>query len=156
MHVMYIDDVHFYRGNRQVPDLLSTSTVLVGGGLHLDRLDMAGMQRVFNRSEFVNVSRRVCMTVPAPGRNKPKNYLQRQGSGPTEVYNQLIRDFACLGSQDFVFEAFEVTRNATSIDGTHYYQEPNILLAQLVLNALDTSHGQLLSVSLSENGKPSV
>ena len=75
MHVMYIDDVHFYRGNRQVPDLLSTSTVLVGGGLHLDRLDMAGMQRVFNRSEFVNVSRRVCLTVSAPGRKKPKKYL---------------------------------------------------------------------------------
>ena len=75
MHVTCIDDVNFYRGNRQVPDLLSTSTVLVGGGLHLDRLDMAGMQRVFNRSEFVNVSRRVCLTVSAPGRKKPKKYL---------------------------------------------------------------------------------
>jgi hypothetical protein len=31
-----------------------------------------------------------------------------------------------------VLETFSVTTNATSIDGTHYYQEINVGLAQLV------------------------
>ena len=49
----------------------------------------------------------------------------------------MIRNGACLGSNDFVLESFSLTLNATSWDGTHYHQEPNVLLAQLLLNALD-------------------
>ena len=119
MHVTCIDDVNFYRGNRQVPDLLT---------------------RVFDC---------VCTR---PQKTKKIFVATRLWSNRGV---QSTDPRFCMPWQPS-FEAFAVTRNATSIDGTHYYQEPNILLAQLVLNALDTSHGQLLSVSLNENGKPSV
>ena len=112
-------------------------TVLVGGGLHFRRMDERALDRVFNRIEFWNVSRRVCMTVPAPGSNKLDKYLARQGLAPTSAFNSLIRDKACQGGRDFVLESFAVTKDASSVDGTHYFQEPYILLAQLLLNALD-------------------
>ena len=77
------------------------------------------------------------MTVHAPGSNKPDQYLPRQGLAQTQIFNEMIRNSACLDSNDFVLGSFSLTLNATSYDGTHYYQEPNVLLAQLLLNALD-------------------
>jgi len=80
------------------------------------------------------------MTLHAPGSNKLERWLATQGRKPTEAYNEMIREKACQNSNDFVLETFAVTQNATSIDGTHYFQEPNVLLAQLLLNALDYSN----------------
>ena len=50
-------------------------------------------------------------------------------------------DFCLSQHEDFVLESFAVTQNATSVDGQHYYQEVNILLAQLLLNALENTSG---------------
>ena len=116
---------------------VDAGTVLVNGGLHFRRMNGRVLKRVFSRPEFTNVSRLVCMTVHAPGRNKKAEYLERQGLAPTQAFNEMIRNGTCLGSNDFVLESFAVTRNATSLDGTHYLQEPNVILAQLLLNALD-------------------
>jgi len=119
-------------------------TVLVNGGLHFSVnnrvMNRRVMERIFHRPEFENVSRRVCMTLHAPAGNKPAQYLKSQGLAPVRAFNEIIRDGACLGSSDFVLESFSVTRNATSFDGTHYFQEPNVLLAQLLLNALETKN----------------
>jgi hypothetical protein len=112
-------------------------TVIANGGLHFRKMNDRVIERVFHRPEFLDISRLVCMTVHAPGSNKPVQYLERQGLAPTQIFNEMIRNSACLDSNDFVLESFSLTLNATSYDGTHYYQEPNVLLAQLLLNALD-------------------
>ena len=118
-------------------DVDGYDTIIVNGGLHFRKMNDRVLERVFHRPEFTSVSRLVCMTVHAPGSNKPDQYLERQGLAPTQVFNDMIRNGACLNRNDFVLESFSLTINATSFDGTHYYQEPNVLLAQLLLNALD-------------------
>jgi hypothetical protein len=118
-------------------DVDGYDTVIANGGLHFRQMNGRVLERVFHRPEFMSVSRLVCMAVHAPSSNKPAQYLERQGLVPTQVFNEMIRNGACLGSNDFVLESFSLTLNATSWDGTHYHQEPNVLLAQLLLNALD-------------------
>ena len=103
---------------------VDAATVVVNGGLHFRQMNVGVLERVFHHPEFKNVSRLVCMTVHAPSSNKPAQYLERQGLAPTQVFNDIMRNGACLGRNDFVLESFAVTRNATSIDGTHYYHEP--------------------------------
>ena len=50
--------------------------------------------------------------------------------------------YVCLPQhEDFVLESFAVTQNATSVDGQHYYQEVNILLAQLLLMLSENTTG---------------
>ena len=118
-------------------DVDGYGTVIANGGLHFRKMNDRVIQRVFHRPEFKSISRRVCMTVHAPGSNKQEQFLPRQGLAQTQIFNEMIRNRACLDSNDFVLESFSLTRNASSYDGTHYYQEPNVLLAQLLLNALD-------------------
>jgi len=118
-------------------DVDGYGTVVANGGLHFRKMNDRVLERVFHRPEFMSVSRLVCMTVHAPSSNKPVQYLERQGLPPTQVFNEMIRNGACINSNDLVLESFSLTLNATSFDGTHYYQEPNVLLALLLLNALD-------------------
>ena len=148
LHVTFIEDNYtdpfYHLGDDedvvlQPVTVQEAGTLVIGGGLHFRRMDQRALHRVFNRPEFRNASRRVCMTLPAPGHNKPAQYLARQGLAPTLAFNQLVRDEACQGSSDFVLESFAITENASSVDGTHYYQEPNILLAHLLFNALDAN-----------------
>ncbi len=112
-------------------DVHGYGTVIANGGLHFRRMNGQVIERVFHRPEFMSVPRLVCMTVHAPSSNKPAQYLERQGLAPTQVFNERIHNGACLGSNDFVLESFSLTLNATSWDGTHYHQEPNVLLAQV-------------------------
>ena len=118
-------------------------TLLTGGGLHFLELNAEVVDQVHNRSEFSAFSKRICMVLHAPGSNKQLAYRESHGMLATLAFNQMIRDnTACQRSSDFGFESFAVTLNASSIDGQHYFQEANILLAQLLLNALDqdTTH----------------
>jgi hypothetical protein len=112
-------------------DVDGYGTVIANGGLHFRKMNDRVLERVFHRPEFMSVSRLVCMTVHAPGSNKPDKHLERQGLAPTQVFNEMIRNGACLYNNDFVLESFSLTLNATSWDGTHYHQEPNVLLAQV-------------------------
>ncbi|KAK4049346.1 hypothetical protein OIO90_005475 [Microbotryomycetes sp. JL221] len=84
--------------------------------------------------------------VHAPGKLKPKQYLEEQGSERIIMYNNEIRHVlstlqpASAEAVDGVFSFFDtygMTFGANSHDGTHYQWQVNIEKAQLFLNWLD-------------------
>ena len=87
------------------------------------------------------------MMVHASVSNKLAQYLKTQGIAPTQVFTEIIRHGACLNTSDVVHESFAGTLNNTSCGGTHYYHEPNILLAQLLLNTLDRKSYGVTTIS---------
>jgi hypothetical protein len=114
----------------------------VAGGLHAT-LDMAGVASVFPDDAWpVNGPRLICGLLPAAGKNKMKRYLKTQGNARVREFNGLVRRHACQSPGDMHFDPFATTWNASSIDGTHYPEEPNILLAQLFLSMLNAMVGE--------------
>ena len=87
------------------------------------------------------------MMVHASVSNKLAQYLKTQGIAPTQVFTEIIRHGACLNTSDGVHESFAVTLNNTSYGRTHYYQERNILLVQLLLNTLDRKSYGVATIS---------
>lgn len=116
------------------------------GGLHLGALDEAGVREVFAAMPpgVPEGWPRVCSLLHAPGNNKPVEYLHTHGMAPTEGFNALISasPSACKRPGDAMFDAFTPTRNASSIDGQHYPLEPNLVMAQLLLNTVALMTGQ--------------
>ena len=81
---------------------------------------------------------RICAFLHAPGSNKPGAFKSSHGPNATRLFNTLIRKTACRRPFDSFFNPYSVTFNASSIDGQHYKEEANLLLAQLLLNHLRT------------------
>ena len=70
-----------------------------------------------------------------PGAHKPHEYLATQGLEAVLRYNSAIQTWAASMNVPF-FSTEKMTSNLTSVDGTHYGLRANILLAQLLLNAI--------------------
>jgi hypothetical protein len=113
------------------------------GGLHYPELDQRVIAEVFQAvpgsSQVLASWPHVCGLLHSPEESKkPIYYLTTHGRNATLGFNALIRRTACQRPGDAFFDAFSPTVNATSIDGQHYYQPTNMLLAQLLLNTLAT------------------
>lgn len=111
------------------------------GGLHYPYLDSLTAEIVFNQPHSLALGvpddwPRLCSLLHAPGANKPLEYQGAHGFDATAAFNAIVLNATCTRPGDVHFDAFAVTNNATSIDGQHYFQEPNVLLAQLLLNML--------------------
>ena len=79
--------------------------------------------------------RLICGSLHAPGSGKPVAYLRSHGMEATIHYNALIRESAvCNAPGEAYFDSFAATLNSTSIDGQHYRQPENLIVAQLLLN----------------------
>jgi hypothetical protein len=119
----------------------SPSYLLVLGGLHYQSLGASVVNALFSptgqvlKSVPANVSL-VCGLLHAPGANKRRAFLRTHGERPTRAFNSMILQNACRRPGDFHFDAFSVTYKTTSIDGQHYAQQQNVLLAQVLLNQL--------------------
>ena len=123
-----LSGIAFIAGGLHYSNLSSPATiesVFSDGGAHGEAAGGKGAPMAY---------RHICSTLHAPGENKGIKYLRSHGMGATVPYNQMIVKLACPRLGDAHFDAFAATLNASSIDGQHYYQEANILLAQLLLN----------------------
>jgi hypothetical protein len=119
----------------------SRGHLLVLGGLHHATLGVATVDALFSplpealKNLPSNVSL-ICGLLHAPGANKPSAFLRTHGETATRAFNSMILQRVCQRPGDFHFDAFAVTYNTTSIDGVHYAQLQNVLLAQVLLNQL--------------------
>lgn len=110
----------------------------LAGGLRVP-LNEGGFQEVFGQSVPSPMAswRHLCGFMHSPDLSKkPVAYLVTHGHEATQAWNQWIFTRTCQRPGDRHFDAYTPTKNATSIDGQHYYQAPNLLLAQLLLNTL--------------------
>jgi hypothetical protein len=121
------------------------------GGLHHRALDATTMSVLFSPVGAAprgtpqgNISL-ICGLLHAPGANKPAQFLGTHGEAATRAFNAMVLQHACRRPGDFHFDAFAVTYNTTSIDGQHYAQRQNVLLAQVLLN-------QLRAAVMQDNG----
>ena len=129
------------------------SITYTSGGLHAAALDERAFSGTFGGTMLTaaqrprrptadgNLTARpasyLCGFMHAPGvAKKPAKYLKSHGMAATVAFNARIMARACPLPIDAIVDHFAVTHNATSIDGQHYYQEANILLAQLLLNTV--------------------
>ena len=106
-------------------------------GLHYPKLSGTALTHVFltSTSPFMASGVRTVWSLhPAPGRQKPPNFVKSHGPKATAKWNRLIQQHVCRRPGDSVFDAFTPTVNATSIDGQHYYAEANLVVVQLLLN----------------------
>lgn len=132
---------------RGVAEAHPRGVVLVGGGLHFEALNTATVDAVFGPAARLHTVptgyRRVCALLHSPGGNKPEEFRKMNGLNATLAYNALIEAQCGGGSTgDSVFSPFTATANASSIDGQHYPQQPNVIVAQLLLNHLHALNTQ--------------
>ncbi|GAQ80802.1 hypothetical protein KFL_000630040 [Klebsormidium nitens] len=123
------------------------TVVLHGVGLHMDlnatlTID-THLRRILPLLEASPQAEHVWIARHAPGRNKPAQFLQTQGTEATLRFNDALQRFfeARTRAQGRprvpVFETYNLTVEATSFDGSHYGQQVNVEKAQLLLTYLD-------------------
>jgi hypothetical protein len=112
--------------------------MLIEGGLQGPTgLDQATLDLVFYHHK--GARKYIFATQWAPGENKPAEYLARQGDEAVRRYNELMRPHAARFNAT-IFDAYAVTKNTPSFDGTHYLQSTNVELAQVLLNLVAAMH----------------
>ena len=132
------------------------------GGLHADIMDQKAARWLFDGHRKPGV-RQICSLLTAPGANKQPIYTISHGTNATVQFNTIIQN-RCTNPGDSLFDAYTPTKNATSIDGQHYFMEANLVIAQLLLNHLQAlvnesselnSHGPDIKIpSIPQGRKP--
>lgn len=109
-------------------------------GLHIRLNSATAIRQLYQPVlNIINNTRRnthyMIGSVHMPGSNKPPQYLKTQGPEAVKTYNRAVQDWARMQNITFYYTE-RLTANVTSIDGTHFGLRVNIILAQMLLNAI--------------------
>ena len=121
-----------------VRQLTAADAVVVGEGIH-DNFNTDAFRSYLSEDFLHEVRIRnislVVLKAVAAGRNKPAEHVASQGTAAAAKFNTFITAWASEAGVQ-TLDAFDMTLDAKSIDGTHYELDVNFMRASQVLGWL--------------------